>query len=74
MDNPGNAEVGGEKVAVECPSCRVHPHLQACSLNCEDARIASTVSGLSERIKELEAELETAEDEALMVDGEPYMP
>lgn len=24
----------------ECPSCKVHPHRQACTLSCEDARVA----------------------------------
>lgn len=24
----------------QCPSCKVHPHRQACTLNCEDARVA----------------------------------
>lgn len=25
----------------QCPSCKVHPHRQACCLACEDARIAA---------------------------------
>lgn len=33
-----------EVAARECPSCKVHPHRQACSLNCEDARIASALT------------------------------
>jgi hypothetical protein len=42
----------------ECPSCKVHPHRQACCQNCEDARIAKARS--EGRADQREADAEKA--------------
>lgn len=52
-----------ETAVFECPSCKVHPHRQACTLNCEDARVADAYArGRAEAKAEDAARIEKSID------------
>lgn len=51
-----------DRQLIQCPSCKIRPHRQACSRNCEDARItAAFASGEEQAIERAARMLEVGE-------------